>query len=109
MEDGYEKDLWLNTMKDLIKDNKVFPCASGSALQDIGVVEFLDKFHQLTETHYTSDEAFSGRVYKVRHDEKGTRITFIKSLSGNLSVRDEINYGAKDQVINGKNHTNTGV
>lgn len=102
LEHGYEKDLWLRTMKDLIKDNKVFPCASGSALQDIGVVEFLDNFHQLTETHYTNDEEFSGRVYKVRHDEKGTRITFIKSLSGNLSVRDELNYGTKDQVFTEK-------
>ncbi|EPD50231.1 small GTP-binding protein domain protein [Paenisporosarcina sp. HGH0030] len=102
MEDGYEKDLWINTMKDLIKDNKVFPCASGSALQDIGIVEFLDKFHQLTETQYTSDEAFSGRVYKVRHDEKGTRITFIKSLSGTLSVRDEITYSPIEQALTEK-------
>lgn len=102
MEKGYEKDLWLETLKDLIKDNKVFPCTSGSALQDIGVIEFLDTFHHLTETHYSSDGAFSGRVYKVRHDEKGTRITFIKALSGNLSVRDEINYGTKDQVITEK-------
>ncbi|MGE6489272.1 GTP-binding protein [Paenisporosarcina sp. NPDC076898] len=102
MDNGYDKELWLNAMKALIKENKVFPCASGSALQDIGVVEFLDKFHQLTKTQYSSDEAFSGRVYKVRHDEKGTRITFIKLLSGTLSVRDEITYGPIEQALTEK-------
>ncbi|HEY9577279.1 MAG TPA: GTP-binding protein, partial [Pseudobacillus sp.] len=40
LENGYEKDLWFNTMIKLIKEEKVFPCASGSALQDIGVKDF---------------------------------------------------------------------
>ncbi|MBW9234258.1 GTP-binding protein, partial [Leptospira santarosai] len=102
MDNGYDKELWLNALKALIKENKVYPCASGSALQDIGIVEFLDIFHQLTETQHSSDEAFSGRVYKVRHDEKGTRITFIKSLSGTLSVRDEITYGSIEQELTEK-------
>jgi small GTP-binding protein len=93
MDTGYEKELWLNTMKELIKEGKIFTCSNGSALQDIGVIDFLDKFHLLTTTHYSNEEEFSGRVYKIRHDEKGTRITYIKSLSGTVSVRDEVSYG----------------
>ena len=31
MEQGYDQDLWLTTMKDSIHDNKVFPLACGSA------------------------------------------------------------------------------
>ncbi|QBP40321.1 GTP-binding protein [Paenisporosarcina antarctica] len=93
IEEGYQKDLWIKTLKEMIKENKIFPCSYGSALQDIGVIEFLDKLHQLTSTHYSNEEAFSGRVYKVRHDDKGTRITFIKALNGTLSVRDELTYG----------------
>ncbi|MFE8694877.1 GTP-binding protein [Cytobacillus sp. FJAT-53684] len=89
---GYEKDLWLKAAQTMIKQNQIFLCSSGSALQDIGIENFLAKLDQLTITNYSSNEAFSGRVYKVRHDENGTRITFIKALSGTIKVRDEIKY-----------------
>jgi len=99
MEEGYQKDLWVKTLIELISDNKVFPCSSGSALQDTGIIEFLDQFHQLTVTHYESSKAFSGRVYKIRHDDQGARVTFIKALSGNMSVRDVITYHGNAEKI----------
>jgi translation elongation factor EF-G len=97
MDSGYQKELWFNTMKELIKEGKIFPCLNGSALQDIGISEFLRDLNLLTVTSYVNEDAFSGRVYKIRHDEKGTRITFIKSLSGPMSVRDEVSYGKGEQ------------
>ncbi|WP_338753134.1 translation factor GTPase family protein [Bacillus sp. FJAT-52991] len=99
MEEGYQPDLWLATMKKSIQNNQLFPCASGSALQDLGVSEFFDVFDQLTDTHFPEAEPFSGRVYKVRHEDNGTRITFIKALSGTLRVRDEINYSGGTEKI----------
>jgi ribosomal protection tetracycline resistance protein len=99
MEKGYQKDLWLQTFQEMIKDGRIFPCASGSALQDIGIDSFLEKLDQLTVTDYRNEEPFSGRVYKIRHDENGARITFIKALSGTLKVRDEISYGKVDGEI----------
>ncbi|MDR6999088.1 translation elongation factor EF-G [Neobacillus niacini] len=54
---------------------------------------FLEKFDLLTVTDFDSGEPFSGRVYKIRYDENGTRVTFIKALKGSLKVRDEITYG----------------
>ena len=38
---GFDKDLWTQVLKRMMKENKIFPCASGSALKDIGIVEFL--------------------------------------------------------------------
>ena len=99
MDSGYDEDLWLNQMKELIQEGKIFTCSSGSALQDIGIIEFLDNFHLLTTTHYSNVEEFSGRVYKIRHDAKGARVTFIKSLSGTINVRDELSYG-NDELRN---------
>ncbi|MEW9050462.1 MAG: translation factor GTPase family protein [Neobacillus sp.] len=93
MDSGYEPTLWLDTLIQLINQNQIFPSLSGSALQDIGVGSFLEKFDLLTATSYKADESFSGRVYKIRYDEKGTRITFIKALSGNLKVRNELSLG----------------
>ena len=86
MENGYEQDLWLKTMQGMLNHNKIFPVATGSALQDIGIESFLVKLHQLTVTEYSGQQSFAGRVYKIRYDHHGTRITFIKALSGALKV-----------------------
>ncbi|KEI98175.1 TetM/TetW/TetO/TetS family tetracycline resistance ribosomal protection protein [Clostridium botulinum] len=90
LEDNYDKELWLNSMKKLIKSSKIFPCFSGSALQDIGIEDFLENLHILTYTEYNEEEKFSGRVYRIRHDEQSNRLTYIKALSGSLKVKDEI-------------------
>ncbi|WP_286231923.1 GTP-binding protein [Neobacillus mesonae] len=97
MDHGYKAGLWLETLKQLIRENQIFPCFYGSALQDVGVKGFLEKLDLLTETSYIADGAFAGRVYKIRYDENGTRLTFIKALSGNLKVRDEISCSSVDE------------
>lgn len=89
---NYDNSLWIEEMKKIIKNNEIFPCFSGSALQDEGVIDFLNNFDILTYTEYDDKKEFSGRVHKVRYDENGTRITFIKALEGTLKVRDEIKY-----------------
>ncbi|MDB1942307.1 GTP-binding protein [Clostridium tertium] len=98
----YEETIWITELKKLIKENKVFPCLSGSALQDEGIDNFLNIFNELTYTNYDEDDEFSGRVHKIRYDNNGTRITFIKAISGNLKVRDEITYGMLDEEITEK-------
>ncbi|WP_286908599.1 GTP-binding protein [Clostridium sp. UBA1652] len=85
----YDEKLWLSSLKKLIKENKVYPCLTGSALQDVGVEEFLTKFDLLTYTEYDKDEELSALVYKIKYDEQGSRVTFLKVLSGTLKVRDE--------------------
>ncbi|MFD0828525.1 GTP-binding protein [Neobacillus sp. M.A.Huq-85] len=93
MEKGYEPELWLKKMQSMIQGAQIYPYASGAALQDIGVKDFLEKFDLLTVTDFDSSELFSGWVYKIRFDETGTRVTFIKALSGTLKVRDGIACG----------------
>lgn len=93
LEGDYDKNLWEKTLKESIKENKIFVVSSGSALQDNGVEEFINNLDKLTSTDYKEDKEFSGRVYKVRHDSEGARITYIKALTGTLKVRDEVEYG----------------
>ena len=95
----YNNDLWINKLRILIKQMNIFPCFSGSALQDQGITEFLDSLEELTVTNYNENDEFSGVVYKIRHDNNGTRITFIKALSGILKVRDEINSSSSKEKI----------
>lgn len=96
LQDGYQETLWLDTMRRMIKENRIFPCLSGSALQNTGIANFLEKLDLLTYTEYYNDKEFSGRVYKIRYDEQGNRETYIKALSGVLKVRDEIKVNAYD-------------
>lgn len=102
MDAGYDRETWLAAMQRLIRDNAIFPYACGSALQGIGIESFLQKLDQLTVTDYSSEEPFAGRVYRIRHDEQGTRITFVKALSGTLKVRDILHYGDAENRISEK-------
>jgi len=101
-ENGYNHELWLAKMRDMIRTSKIFPCSYGSALQDIGIQTFIEHLEQLTFTTYSSDVEFAGRIYKIRHDQNGTRITFIKALGGTLKVRDEITYWYSEEEITEK-------
>lgn len=96
MSEKYSYEQWIEVMVAMIKQNKIFPCAYGSALQDSGITAFLDQLDQLTVTSYCQKGAFGGRVHKIRYDEKGTRLTFIKGIAGTLSVRDQLNFGEED-------------
>lgn len=92
LEEDYDFEIWLNSLRTMIKDNKVYPCMSGSALHDEGIIDFFENLDLLSYTKYLEKEKFSGRVYKIKYDEEGVRITFLKIISGQLNVRDEINY-----------------
>ncbi|MFO1442409.1 TetM/TetW/TetO/TetS family tetracycline resistance ribosomal protection protein [Bacillus sp. Bva_UNVM-123] len=93
MEKGYAPDVWLQKMQMMIQSAQIFPASSGSALQDVGINQFLEKLELLSATDFPTRDPFAGRVYKVRYEENGTRVTFIKALSGVLKVRDEMTYG----------------
>lgn len=79
-------------MSSLMRNRRVFPVMCGSALQDRGIAEFLANLEQLTMTEYEASGSFAARVFKIRHDMQGTRLTFLKLLQGKLNVRDEITY-----------------
>lgn len=96
MTSGYDQKLWLEALKQKIRTGDLFVCAAGSALQDIGISGFFDKLDQLTETSYDTNGPFAGQVYKIRHEDNGSRIVFIKALSGSLSIRDEVSYGTPE-------------
>lgn len=102
MEEGYSKDRWLSIMQCLIQENKIFPYACGSALQGMGIDDFLQKLDQLAVTNYSNEGPFAGRVYRIRHDDPGTRFTYIKALNGSLKVRDVISYGDTENSVTEK-------
>lgn len=83
---------WLEAMQGMVREGRLFPCSYGSALQDEGVVEFLEQLHLLTTVSYDETAPFGGRIYKIRHAANGQRLTFIKAVSGTLKVRELLSY-----------------
>lgn len=98
----YDKELWINKLIKSIKNCDIYPFFKGSALQDIGIEDFIKKLDYLTYTNYQGNNNFIGKVYKVRYDENKNRLTYIKAISGNLKFKDELKYIIKDEVITEK-------
>ncbi|GAA0863857.1 translation factor GTPase family protein [Paraclostridium tenue] len=98
----YNKELWVNKLIKSIKNCDIYPFLKGSALQDIGIEDFIKKLDYLTYTNYQGNNNFIGKVYKVRYDENKNRLTYIKAISGNLKVKDELKYIINDEVITEK-------
>ncbi|AIQ52692.1 elongation factor G [Paenibacillus sp. FSL R7-0331] len=90
---------WTGALIRLVGQGRIFPCMTGSALLDEGIGSFLRNLDTLAVTEYDYRLPFAGRVYKVRYDEKGTRITYIKALQGVLKAREELTYGLEEKRI----------
>ncbi|KRM11407.1 translation factor GTPase family protein [Paucilactobacillus suebicus] len=72
-----------DTIRQLIRERKVYPCYFGSALKLEGVDLFLDGLEKWTvEPEFRSE--FGARVFKVSHDEKGERLTWVRVTGGTL-------------------------
>ncbi|MGL4760729.1 MAG: GTP-binding protein [Sarcina sp.] len=101
LEGEFNEVLWSKKLKELIKKREVFLVFKGAALLDEGIKEFFEAFHNLTYTK-ENEGVFKGRVFKIRYDEKGNRITFIKALSGELKTKDEIEINVEGNIIKEK-------
>lgn len=82
----------------LIKERKVFPCRFGSGLKLDGIDEFLSDINEyIIPNDYP--EKFGAKVFKINHDNQGTRLTHIKLTGGKLKVRDTIEYDGISEKI----------
>ena len=88
LETGYDRELWLKEAKNLVRERRVFPVFSGSALNGTGVEELLRGLRLLAPAGTGNREApFAGRAYQVRHD-RGGRVVFLKVEQGTLHPKE---------------------
>ncbi|OUP06560.1 TetM/TetW/TetO/TetS family tetracycline resistance ribosomal protection protein [Collinsella sp. An2] len=78
--------LILSTLRRLVRERKVFPCFSGSALRGEGVAAFLDGLAALVDDR-TWPQEFAARVYKVSRSPRGERLAWLKVTGGALRAK----------------------
>lgn len=90
----------------LIKERKVFPVYFGSALKLEGIDKFLAGIEKWTQEIKFDDE-FKAQIFKVSHDKKGERLTWLRVLGGELASKSELLPEEKInqiRVYNGENY-----
>ena len=90
LDGDFDEADWLNALCGQLRRREIFPLYFGSALNDVGVGEFLDALCLLTDGIEPNEQPFDALVYKVRHDAQGGRLTFFKVLAGSVAAREEI-------------------
>ncbi len=74
------------TIRQLIQQRKIFPCYTGSALKLDGIINFLNGLEKWTIPPTFSQE-FGARIFKISHDEKGNRLSWVRVLGGKLPAK----------------------
>ncbi len=74
------------TIQQLIKQRKVFPCYRGAALKLTGITNFLKGLEKWTVTPEFADE-FAAQVFKISHDDKGNRLSWVRVFGGKIPAK----------------------
>ena len=72
-----------NVIQALIRKRQVFPCYFGSALKLSGVKALMTGLADWT-TEMPTTATFGARVFKISHDDKGERLTWVRVTGGTL-------------------------
>ncbi len=112
----------VESIRRLFLQGRFHPCCFGSALRGEGVKELLalldgmfegGQGENAEESAERNAEPFGAYCYKVLYDTSGQRVSFLKVLSGTLSVRDTVSYlpvrkaGAAGAAQNGTDSNDT--
>ncbi|GKX31623.1 tetracycline resistance protein [Vallitalea longa] len=91
----------IDTIRDLFNNNTIYPCLSGIALKGIGIDELLRTIDLLVEPKYESNNELplAGTVYKIKYDDDGNKLTFIKLYTGTLEVKNTITHKLSGKEI----------
>lgn len=92
------------TVREMISRREVFPCFFGSALKVAGIDSLLAGLkHWTTEPTYGPE--FGAKVFKISHDEKGERLTWVRVTGGAIHPKDVLLDEQKAQQLRQYNST----
>lgn len=102
LDEKFDYNLWVDKIKLLFNSCNIYPCIFGSALYNENINILLDVLDTLSETKYDENKSFTGKIYKIKSEEKNQRLTFIKILEGKLKIKDELCYMYENHTVKEK-------
>ena len=91
-------DYW-NTIIALVAKAKVYPVLHGSAMFNIGINELLDAISSFILPPASVSNRLSAYLYKIEHDPKGHKRSFLKIIDGSLRLRDVVRINDSEKSI----------
>lgn len=76
-----------DTIRQMIGRREVFPCYFGAALKLTGIDSLLNGLQRWT-SEIKQQPKFGARVFKISHDDKGERLTWVRVTGGALHSKD---------------------
>ncbi len=73
----------------MIQQRRLFPCCFGSALKLQGIDALLVAIAKWTQSKAFGDE-FAAHVFKISHDDRGERLTWVRVMGGMLKAKTEL-------------------
>lgn len=102
LEEDYDKDLWIDSIKKMVKESKIYPLMYGSALQDIGINEFIKRLDYLTHTNYNKEDDFIGKVYKVKDEVNYSQGNNVNEKINEIRIYNSNKYTSVNEVYAGE-------
>ncbi len=97
LDTDYDETVWQERMQTLVKRKQLTPVLAGSALTNHGILHLLRTIDKLVVPTYEINDAISGRVFSIRHEQKQP-LVFVKLLTGQLHVKDELHLNGHSQA-----------
>ena len=82
--------LSLQSIAEAVRRRSIFPCYFGSALKLSGVRELMRGIDKYTLATEYSPSLFGAKIYKIKRDSQGRRLSFAKITGGSLRPKDSI-------------------
>lgn len=91
------KEITKDDIKNQIQSLNLFPVIFGSGLKLINIEELIDFIKEYIHEKSYPDK-LCGIIYKIKYDEGGNRLSFIKLSGGSLEVKDSIDNEKINQI-----------
>lgn len=93
-------------LKDFFSKGEIYPVIEGSSINNLGVNEIFDFITDYYEKKKEQKNNLNAYVYKVKMDKKVGKLTFLKVLSGEISIRDTIKHKEEEFKVSQIRHYN---
>lgn len=93
----------LDTLAALTLERRAVPVFSGAALNGTGVDDLLCFLHRVAvRWSFPADLSADvlARVYRIKHDDSGNRVTYLRILQGTLRPRAQFRFGEVAEKVN---------